>query len=190
MADLKTYSIKDDINVGKVELEMLDREIENGNVVVGYEGFRIKGDSLTIMGSELSSEPILDSIIQNHDAFGLKTHKNNKIDEIDIKTGELIALGFEFPSASGMRFSLSQSAQINISALYQSKDDPAITYPITYNTIDDLTTFAIPNAETLYGMYLTALATKKAHLDSGTALKNQVRAATTKAEVDLIIDNR
>jgi hypothetical protein len=39
-------------------------------------------------------------------------------------------------------------------------------------------------------MYLTALSTKKAHLDSGTALKNQVRAATTHNEIDAVIDNR
>jgi len=39
-------------------------------------------------------------------------------------------------------------------------------------------------------MYMTALATKKSHLDSGTALNNLVRAATTKAEVFAVTDLR
>jgi len=109
---------------------------------------------------------------------------------IDNRTGELVGLGFEFPPTSGLRFSLSQNAQINISALHQSKDDPALTYPITYNTIDDLGSYLVPNAATLHNMYLTALATKKTHIDSGTALKNEVRDAVNAEEVNLIIDNR
>jgi hypothetical protein len=39
-------------------------------------------------------------------------------------------------------------------------------------------------------MYLTALTTKKAHLDSGTALKDQIRAAADTSAVNAIIDNR
>jgi hypothetical protein len=37
---------------------------------------------------------------------------------------------------------------------------------------------------------MTALATKKAHQDSGTVLKNQVRDAVDIAAVNAIIDNR
>ena len=39
-------------------------------------------------------------------------------------------------------------------------------------------------------MYYSALATVKGRIDSGTVLKDQIRNATTVAEVDLIQDNR
>ena len=73
---------------------------------------------------------------------------------------------------------------------HQIKDDPALTYPLDWNTIDDLDVYAIPDAATLDGFYLTGVGTIRAHLDSGTALKTSVRAATTIAEVDAVVDNR
>jgi hypothetical protein len=39
-------------------------------------------------------------------------------------------------------------------------------------------------------MYLTALATKKSWVDSGTALKDSIRDAIDENSVSLIIDNR
>jgi hypothetical protein len=39
-------------------------------------------------------------------------------------------------------------------------------------------------------MYAAAMMTVKARLGSGTALKNRIRAATTKAEVDAVVDDR
>ena len=75
-------------------------------------------------------------------------------------------------------------------ALYSTKDDPILIYPIKFNTIDDLNTFDAVNASDIANMYYSALATKKSYLDSGTVLKEQIRAATTQAEVDSISDIR
>jgi hypothetical protein len=87
-------------------------------------------------------------------------------------------------------FSLSPNAQTNILALDNTRDDPALSYPITYNTIDDLDTYNVIDSTDLHNMYLTALATKKGWVDSGTNLKTSIRDAATKADVDAIIDNR
>ena len=120
----------------------------------------------------------------------LDNYRTLKANAIDRRSEELIAQGFEFPPASGKIFSLSESAQTNILALDNTRDDPALVYPINYNTIDDLDSYDVPDSATLHNMYLTALSTKKGHLDSGTVLKAQVRAAIDEAGVDLVIDNR
>jgi len=121
------------------------------------------------------------------DLTPLSEYKHIRYVEIDDKTEELILTGYTF---AGKQFSLSANAQTNILALYTTKDHPAISYPISYNTKDDEEVFNIPDASTLEGMYLTALGTKKAYLDSGTSIKEAIRAAITKAEVDAIIDPR
>lgn len=118
----------------------------------------------------------------------LADYKALKYKAIDDKTGELVLAGFEYPASSGNMFSLSQNAQINISALNQSRDD--IAYPIIYNTLDDINSYNVVDATDMHNMYLTALATKKTSIDSGSALKSQVRAAVDRVEVDAVIDNR
>ena len=91
---------------------------------------------------------------------------------------------------NGFAMSLSEKAQTNILALYSTKDDVHLIYPILFNTKDDLNTFDAADPNTIADMYYTALATKKAKLDSGTVLKSKVRDATTVFEVDAVEDNR
>ena len=122
-----------------------------------------------------------------YDLTDIPQYKSYLNDKIDNRTSELIALGFTY---STKQFSLSASAQSNLLGLDLSKDDPALTYPIKYNTIDDLDSYSVPDSTDMHSMFLTALATKKGHLDSGTVLKQQVRDATTISELDLVIDNR
>jgi hypothetical protein len=119
--------------------------------------------------------------------LSLDNYKLLKNTAIDDRTQEIIKLGYTFATK---QFSLSANAQTNILALDNTRDDPALTYPIEYNTIDDADNFMINDSATLHGMYLTALATKKGVVDSGTALKDQVRAAVDEAGVDAVIDNR
>ena len=121
------------------------------------------------------------------DTLSLADLKIARYEMIDKRTGELVSQGFTYASKV---FSLSQNAQINISALDHTRDDVALTYPITYNTIDDLDSYIVIDAVDLHNMYLTALATKKAHIDSGSSLKQQVRDAIDIAAVNAIIDNR
>jgi hypothetical protein len=117
----------------------------------------------------------------------LDEYKELRYHEIDTRTSEIVLLGFTYQSKV---FSLSQNAQINLLALDETRDDPALTYPIIYNTIDDLDSYTVADSTDLHTMYLTALATKKGTVDSGTTLKTSIRNATTQAEVDAIIDNR
>lgn len=121
----------------------------------------------------------------NYTEMSLTDYKHLRFNEIDARSSELIALGYTY---GGQQLSLSQNAQLNLLGLNDSRDE--LTYPIEYNNIDDTDVYWIQDAIDMHSMYMTALGTKKAHLDSGTALKDQIRSSTTKAEVDAVIDNR
>jgi len=111
----------------------------------------------------------------------LKIFRNK---EIDTRTEELIALGYTYDSK---QFSLSLNAQTNLIGLDNVRTE--LTYPITYSTIDD-SSYSVVDAATIHAMYLTALGTKKAHLDSGRVLRDSINAAVDIAAVNAIIDNR
>lgn len=128
----------------------------------------------------------VDGAVAAHDP-GLADAKKAKLEAIDARTDELIAGGFVYASRL---FSMSMPAQIRMIGISQVKGNPAVTYPIAWNTKDDSDVYQVANANDLEGMYLTALGTYRAHVDAGTALKDQVRAATTVSEVDAIVDTR
>lgn len=112
-------------------------------------------------------------------------YKEFLFDQIDEKTGKLISQGFTY---GGKAFSLSTSAQTNITNTFLAKD--ILTYPVEWNTKDDSEVINIADATEMTAFYQTALATVKGRLDSGTALKNQVRGAASIPELELIVDNR
>jgi hypothetical protein len=143
----------------------------------------IKSDSVVIEEEDLNGC----SDFNYYKELNLDDYKQVRYYEIDCKSQDLISNGFVYQN---LTFSLSQNAQINLIALDETRNDPALTYPIEYNTIDDVDTYSITDATDLHSMYLTALATKKGVLDSGTVLKTEVRNCTTEAEVDAVIDNR
>ena len=143
--------------------------------------------SFTVEPSEVVKSEITNYYAALTELDGLDMLIHLKCEEINDKTGDLISLGYSF---AGKTFSLSANAQTNLIALFATKDNAALTYPIEFNTLDDLDNYYAANAPAIEGMYLTALGTKKALLDSGSVLKDAVRASTTKADVDLVIDNR
>jgi len=121
------------------------------------------------------------------DASRLDNRKKERYTEIDSRTDALIAQGFMF---AGKNFSLSANAQMKMMGINQIRDDVAVTYPIVWNTKNDTDSYDIPNSATVRGFYLTAVGTYRAHVDTGSALKAAVRAATSIEAVDAIVDNR
>lgn len=122
---------------------------------------------------------------KKRDSLTVEEYKALKYKEIDDKTSKLIGEGFTY---GGKKFSLSPIAQTNITNTFISKD--ALTYPVRWNTKDDAEAIDIADATEMTGFYQTALVDVKTKQDTGTALKDSVRVATTKAEVDAVIDNR
>ena len=124
------------------------------------------------------------------DAAHLGQHKLERYIAIDVRTDELISEGFEFPDGYEHYYSLSAEGQLNILGAYTAKDSPYFAYPIKWPTILDDYELSINNAATLEAFYLTAVGTVRVVRDSGTVIKEAIRAATTTAEVDAIVDPR
>ncbi len=121
------------------------------------------------------------------DSGHLSAHKAEKCAAIDAKTDELIAQGFVY---SDKTFSLSANAQKRIMGIHQVRDDASLSYPVKWNTIDDADALELADSAAVHSFYLTALGTYRGHVDGGTSLKDQVRAASTVAAVDAITDSR
>lgn len=165
------------------------------NLALEFKEAEIDVDSITLSdnGQECyiisdATREIIDTIVLIHKGpDSLEHYKNIKYKNIDERTDELISRGFNY---AGKMFSLSLPAQIRLLGINQVRNDPNLTYPIRWNTIHDNDYYEIANPEDFHLFYMKSLATYRAHVDVGTALKDQVREATSKAEIDAIIDNR
>jgi hypothetical protein len=68
---------------------------------------------------------------------------------------------------------------------------PQLTYPVLWNVMDDNDApLSLADANAVHALFLTALGTFRYWKDAASALLAQVRAATTLAEVDAIVDPR
>lgn len=111
--------------------------------------------------------------------------KQERYGTIDARTRDLIERGFVH---AGKTFSLSDRAQLNWISMYTLRE--LLEYPITVNVIDDSDVFDIVDAAALAAFVLAALGTVAVHVASGTALKTQIRAATTVAGLYAVVDSR
>lgn len=121
------------------------------------------------------------------DAMQLDIAKGNKTAAIDARTREIISEGFIYDCAE---FSLSVQAQQNIVGLKVPIDMGWITFPHKVSTMDDNVEYELADATAYYNWYAAATTAIKTPYDSGRALKVQVMACTTVAEVDAIEDTR
>ncbi len=135
----------------------------------------------------VDGEAVREMTTGEKDSNHLAAHKAEKCLAIDARTDALIAAGFVYSSKT---FSLSDAAQNRLMGIHQVRDDAATTYPIRWNTLDDGDVLELADSAAVHSFYLQALGTYRAHVDGGTALKDQVRAAATIAEVDAVTDSR
>ena len=120
-------------------------------VETGFEEAHLVGDVNTQAEAETKWGLIADDTT-------LATYKQSKFLEIDIRTGELISAGFEYPASSGKIFSLSKNAQINLLGVDIKRND--VLLPITFNTIDDLDDVELVIPQDVDDFFMTALGTK------------------------------
>ncbi len=114
----------------------------------------------------------------------------NKISAVDSRTSELIDDGFEYPASSGVYFSLSATAQSTLLQLDALRDEVSFSYPVKCNSKDNGAAYSLANSAAVLAFFLEAFDTLRGHLDSGTALKDSVRAATTAALANAVVDSR
>lgn len=184
------YQISSDIGGAAVNVESLLAEIEAaGPYSVNVCGISATGDVVSV---HLDEEPsnddttAINGVIVAHD-HDLEQAKLAKVKAIDARTDELIGSGFTY---ADKQFSLSIPSQSKMTAAHHLKDHQAFVYPVNWNTIDDEDVYSIPDAADMGLFYLTAIGTIRAYLDSGTGLKDAVRAAADVAAVEAVVDPR
>ena len=124
-----------------------------------------------------NADEFISELIKGSD-FSLEPYKKEIINLIDTKSEEKIFGGFVFDNN---RFSLSLSAQINWSNLLFL---PESFFPVNLSTKDDdVYSLTYANVQLFYQ---AALNGKNAPLQEGNVLKQQVKLAITKEELDLI----
>lgn len=107
--------------------------------------------------------------------------------QIDTKTRELLQQGFTYSSQT---FSLSLEAQIKVASSYAMRVDAGTTYPVEYNTLDDLDKLSLADATAVANFYKSLTSALRAVVDSGTSLKQQIRDATSESAINTVVDSR
>lgn len=177
---LKTYSITSDITAQMAKASKLHKEIVADGCITGFHSVSVAGDVLKILGDTLDNETDLDAVVLAHDGCSLDDYKNARYPGIDKKTKELISAGFTYDSET---FSMSEQAQLNWKDLVNNT-----SWPKDISTLDH-NTYSLTEANK--DSFLTAYrAERDGLLDSGRDLQKSIFDATTKAEVDAVVDNR
>ena len=182
------YSLSDvDVPVLTAEIRALDLGTEFFGVTFA-DGNCYLGFASTLSEVDIAA---IDAVVAAHSPMSdLDKAKRAKCQSIDLRTRELIATGFEYPAASGKRFSLSLEGQLKLAGINQVRNDPSVVYPICWNCLDDSDTVNLMDADEVLDFYRSAMGMCRTCCDSGTVLKDAVRAANSVIEVNSIIDDR
>lgn len=112
--------------------------------------------------------------------------KRIKNDEINIRTRELISGGVTY---MGRVFPLEIPDQSTWHGIFNAVAAGVATYPIKVMDADDEPMY-LSDAQSFQQMYFYGFGAVGQILESGRAIKAQVNACTTKAEIDAIVDPR
>ena len=150
------------------------------NSVLFDQEVRIYASGVQI-GVEFSVDQVDDMI-----DTGLLTLVKQKLAEIDDKTTSLILAGLPF---DGQVFDMDPLSQGNWTNMYYGVTTGIIPLPVEASTKDDKT-YIFNDVQTVTQFYLTGIGTVQYTLSSGRAVKAQVNACTTIADLVLVIDSR
>lgn len=115
--------------------------------------------------------------------------KTNKVMAIDMRTTELLALGFTFDS---QQFSMTETAQRTWVSLGTALSLGMLTFPLQISTTNDLP-YNLATSQALLqflGTYMLFQSGPTFPLSKGRVLKARVSVCTTVEEVAAIIDDR
>lgn len=165
--------------------DRLHTELTSNSKLTGFTHIEKKGANLLIhYTGTINDEAGLDTDLANHEVVNLAEYKQNRYNQIDAKTRDLIAGGFTYDS---QQFSLSTPAQANWTTIKGNKLD--FSFPLKISTLDN-NEYTLNDNGDVESFWTAGKDEIKAHLDSGRTLKKSVFDAVDKAAVDLIIDNR
>ena len=114
----------------------------------------------------------------------LAVKKEQKINEIDNKTSQLIESGFTW---NNILFSFSKNAQLNWLGLLNIKS--TLTYPYEIGKKEG-GSYNIQDGTEMDYFLNSAIVHKESHIATGRAMQNQVLDCTTIEQLNSIVDNR
>lgn len=176
-----------------------DATFDGNDFRVCYAGADCKvqfTDALTTPEEAALDDHVADQRVQA-DWNVLADLKEKKMQEFDVRTAELIGEGFTY---SAKVFSLTPQMQEYAAAIRATIADhrvlrtevafEAAFFPVVFNTIDNMDKISLATMVTFESFHDAIVDGVRTHEDSGTALKDLVRAAANKAEVDAVVDER
>lgn len=104
---------------------------------------------------------------------------------IDARTDELLAVGVEYPAASGNFYAVTSKAMGEFRLLME-----AAVYPFDWDSNDNSAQITVSNATQAQALLTAAANACRSIVLSGTAIKQTVRACTTAACVAAVVDPR
>ena len=179
-----TYS-RDDVDV-----RTLGKEVKAALLGKSFR-LRMSADVVFEFADELLVDDVvaLDGAVATHKAASgeraLAAAKAAKVAAVDAKTSECIFAGYVH---NGRTFSLSHTAQKNMSELHENRG--ALSYPLQMSVADNSEVYPIADAAELETMYQAALTSVLTQYGTGNALKADVVAAVDVAAVDAVEDPR
>ena len=188
-----TYSVAGDTVNGTVLESQLDAEVRAaGPYDSDFNGVFLTGDVITMLFAGAISggqETTVDGVVAAHAApTVLDKAKTNKATLIDQRTVQLIDTGFESPGASGDFYEVTGDSGKYLLMLDLFK--ASIAFPVVINTIDNLGKISLADIAALDTFVSGALGFVRGHEDSGTVIKDSIRAAADLAAVAAIVDPR
>lgn len=148
-----------------------------------------RGANAELLDADWIISPTAEEVEQYLPKPSLDDLKSQKVQQIDIKTVQLINQGFDY---NGTHFSSTLPAQSKWNGLYNKMSAGRISaedYPLRVVTFDDSEYF-IADEDTLKAIYDVGFEHVNSKLESGLDLKIQVKNATTETELDAVVDNR
>ena len=114
----------------------------------------------------------------------IRVRTTNALSTKDVTTGE------GFVGSTAKRFRIDDASLIRYIGLWVTRNDPSATYPVLINTYENDDVQTLASAAAVNQFFLEAFGAVRGFSDSGTALKQQIIAATTRAQLDAIVDPR
>lgn len=151
---------------------------------------------LVVKGTQTAAQPFYhrhtsgDGTSLSHyvEVPALKPLKVARAAEIDARTEELIAEGLEL--STGKVVSISDCALTRYNVTYLIRNAATAAYPVLVNTIENDGVQSLANAAQVEQFTEEVFLGHRVITDSGAALKGQIIAATTVAEINAVVDDR
>lgn len=188
MSHTSTYSIASDFGPDGFHAAKFTKELYGLSLACTVEDWTHVYDVVEVI-TDIQPSPgdqtSIDDVVANHLQWDLNEYKTKRGSEIDARTRQLIGAGFVHSSKT---FSLTLASQSKLNGAHAQK--ASMTYPVVWNSIDDLDTISLADEAAFDSFYDDAFDKVREHLDSGTTLKDSVRAAADRAAVDAVTDTR